>query len=76
MNNNPVHDIQLPSLSKSFTIHDTLNNLDKFITDIILYLAYGIAILCAFKLSIFILNGRATKSYMGTSSLDNSPLLY
>jgi len=66
--------IQLPTQDKS--LKTTFEFLDKFIIDIILYLAYGIAILCGFKFVIYILNGFATKSYMGASALDDSSFRY
>jgi hypothetical protein len=61
--------IQLPSQEKS--LKTTLELLDKFIVDIILYLVYGTAILSGLKFIIHILNGFASKSYMGASTLDN-----
>ena len=59
-------------LPKEHSIRIILEHLDKLITDIILYVAYGIAILSGLKFIIFILNGFTPKSYMGPSSLDNS----
>lgn len=71
-----IHEIniELPPFVKSHSLTDILFSLDKLITDIILYICYGIAILCGFKFIIYIVNGFATKSYMGAKSLDDTPL--
>jgi hypothetical protein len=50
----------------------TLELFNKLLTDIVLYLSYGIAILCGLKFIIYIVNGFASKSYMGPTALDNS----
>ncbi len=71
---NSLSTIHIPSQDKS--LKTTFEFLDKFIVDIILYLAYGIAILCGLKFIIYILNGFASKSYMGTSALDDSSFSY
>jgi hypothetical protein len=68
---NSINDIQFPKTSASLS--DTLDLLDKMVSNIILYVAYVIAILCGFKFVIYILNGFTSKSYMGPSSLDDSP---
>jgi hypothetical protein len=68
--------IQLPQLSGNYNIKTTLDFLDKFIIDIILYLSYGIAVLCGFKFIIYILNGFTSESYMGATSLANPPLFH
>jgi hypothetical protein len=64
-------DIQLPSISSNYNLTTTFDFLDKFIADIILWLAYGIAVLCVFKFFIYILNGFASKPYMGAEALAN-----
>jgi hypothetical protein len=68
-------DIELPPLAKTRVWKDTFNFLDEFIKDIILYLCYGIAILCGFKFIIYIVNGFTTKSYLGPQSLDDSSFI-
>jgi hypothetical protein len=50
----------------------TLELFNQLLTDIVLYLSYGIAILCGLKFIIYILNGFASKSYMGSTAMDNS----
>lgn len=59
-------DIQLPTQSNLQGLNNILNNLDKLLIDIILYLAYGIAIVSGFKFTVNIINGFTTDSYMGT----------
>lgn len=66
------NDIQLPILPKGIAMHNTFIFLDKLLADIILYIAYTIAVLCGFKFIIYILNGFTTKSYMGASAVDDS----
>jgi hypothetical protein len=68
-------DIELPPSVKPRMFKDTLVFLDEFIKDIILYLSYGIAILCGFKFIIYIVNGFTTKSYMGPQSMDDSSFI-
>ena len=68
---NNINDIQFPKTSASLS--DTLDLLDKMISNIILYIAYVIAILCGFKFVIYLLNGFTSKPYMGPASLDDSP---
>jgi hypothetical protein len=65
-------DIELPPIAKTKTYIDILESLDGMIEGILIYLCYGIAILCGFKFIIYILNGFATKSHMGASSMDDS----
>ena len=69
---NSFNDIQFPTQTTTTSLKTTLDLLDKFITDVILYFAYGIAILSAFKFIIYLINGFTTKSYMGSSTMDNS----
>jgi hypothetical protein len=70
--NTPNFDIELPTLSKGKMWGDILGSLDTMIEGILLYLCYGIALLCGFKFIIYILNGFASKSYMGTSIVDDT----
>jgi len=67
---NSINDIQLPVTRAS--LQSTFDFLDKLLADIILYIAYVIAVLSGFKFIIYILNGFSTKSFMGTSALDDS----
>ena len=64
----------LLSIPKGAALKSTLEYLDKFVIDLILYLCYGIAILCGFKFIIYIVNGFTTKSYMGPTTLDDTSL--
>ena len=73
--NSSINDIRLPSLSNRLALKSTFEFIDELIRDIILYFAYGIALLCGFKFIIYILNGFATKSYMGSAAMDDSSLL-
>jgi hypothetical protein len=57
--------IQLPAQTSVEGLHGLLTNLDKLLVDIILYLAYGIAAVSAFKIAINIINGFTSKPYMG-----------
>jgi hypothetical protein len=75
MNFPPGIDIELPPIAKSRMWKDTLNTFDELISDIIIYICYGIAILCGFKFIIYIINGFTTKSYMGPQSLDDSSFI-
>ena len=68
------NDIELPSLPKGLALQNTFEFLDELVTNIILYFAYGIALLCSFKLFIYILNGFASKSYMGARVVDDLTL--
>jgi hypothetical protein len=72
---NSINDIQLPSLPKGFALRSTFEFIDELVTDIILYFAYGIALLCGFKFVIYILNGFTTKSHMGSASMDDSSFI-
>lgn len=65
-------DIELPSIAKAKIHIDILEGLDQMINDLLIYICYGIALLCGFKFIIYILNGFATKSYMGATTVDNS----
>jgi hypothetical protein len=67
---NALNDIQFP---KTSSLSDTFDLLDKLVTDIILYIIYGVAVLCGFKFVLYLLNGFTSKSYMGPASLDDSP---
>ena len=67
---NSIDEIYFPFQTNGNTLKSTLEFLDKFITDIILYFAYISAILCIFKFVVYLINGFTTKSYMGTSALD------
>ena len=73
--NSSINDIQLPNLPNRLTLKSTFEFIDELIKDIILYFAYGIALLCGFKFIIYILNGFATKSYMGSPAMDDSSFL-
>jgi hypothetical protein len=75
MNLPPGIDIELPPLAKARIWKDTLSALDEMINDFIIYICYGIALLCGFKFIIYIVNGFTTKSYMGTSTLDDSSFI-
>lgn len=75
MNFPPGIDIELPPLAKLRIWKDTLTFIDEFIKDIILYLSYGIAILCGFKFIIYIINGFTTKSNMGPQYMDDSSFI-
>ena len=72
MNIPPQIDIELPPIAKTRVWTDILTSLNEMITDIILYICYGIALLCGFKFIIYIVNGFATKSYMGPTTMGNS----
>jgi hypothetical protein len=74
MNLPPGIDIELPPLAKARIWKDTLSALDEMINDFIIYICYGIALLCGFKFIIYIVNGFTTKSYMGPSTMDDSSL--
>jgi hypothetical protein len=72
MNIPPMIDIELPPLAKARIWTDIFSSLDELIEDIMIYICYGIALLCGFKFIIYIVNGFTSKSYMGTSTLDDS----
>jgi hypothetical protein len=75
MHISPGIDIELPPLAKAHIWTDILKSLDRLIEDFIIYIAYIIAVLCGFKFIIYIVNGFATKSYMGAKSLDDSSFM-
>jgi hypothetical protein len=58
--------IQLPVTTGAQGLHEILLNLDKLLIDIILYLAYGIAAISIFKFAVNIVNGFASKPYLGS----------
>ncbi len=70
---NSINDIEFPSLPKGLALRSTFEFIDELVTNIILYFSYGIALLCAFKFTIYILNGFTSKSYMGPPSVDDTP---
>lgn len=76
MNIPPQIDIELPPLAKKRIFTDILKTLDELIEDIIIYICYGIAILCGFKFILYIVNGFTTKSSMGAQSLDDTSFRY
>jgi hypothetical protein len=45
--------------------------LQQMVTDGILYLAYGIAILCTFKFVLYLVNGVTSDAHMGARSMDD-----
>jgi hypothetical protein len=53
-------------------ISNTMELLIKLLTDGILLLGNGIAILCILKFIISVINGFATKSHMGTSIMEDT----
>jgi hypothetical protein len=75
MNLPPGIDIELPPLAKARIWKDTLSALDEMINDFIIYICYGIALLCGFKFIIYIVNGFTTKPHMGPSTLDDSSFI-
>lgn len=68
--NIPQIDIVLPPAAKARVFTDILDSLSELFTDLMIYLCYGIALLCGLKFIIYILNGIAAKSHLGTQSLD------
>ncbi len=66
------HDIILPDVTKGRDLKNVFESFDKLIENIILYLAYAIAVLCGLKFVISFINGFTTKSYMGSTALDDS----
>ena len=66
------NDIVFPSIPKSEALKSSLEFLNNLIQDCILYLAYGIALLSVFKFIVYLVNGFATKSYMGSAFMDDS----
>jgi hypothetical protein len=75
MNFSTQLDIELPSPPKSHILKDICISLNTLIEDIIIYIAYIIAVICGFKFIIYIVNGFATKSYMGSQSMDDSSFI-
>ena len=67
-------DIELPPIAKAKLWVDAFESFDQMISDILIYVCYVIAVLCGIKFIIYILNGFATKSYMGTSSMGDTSL--
>jgi hypothetical protein len=59
------YDIQLPIHTTFQGLNSILTNLDRLLIDIILYLAYGIALVSGLKFVINIVNGFASNSHMG-----------
>lgn len=58
--------IHIPQQTSIQGLRGLLNNLDKLLVDIILYLAYGIAAVSAFKFTINIINGITSNPYLGS----------
>ncbi len=67
-------EIEFPIKSTN-DLSSTMELLIKFLTDGILLLANGIAILCILKFIISLINGFATKSYMGTSIMEDTSFI-
>jgi len=53
------------------SFHDSLHMLQRLTTDCILYLAYGIAILCSFKIILHMINGVTSNAHMGARVMDD-----
>jgi len=53
------------------SLGDSLDMLQRLTTDGILYLAYGIAILCAFKIILYMINGVTSNTRMGARVMDD-----
>ncbi len=68
-------DIEFPQQTNESNLQSILTNLDNLLIDCILYLAYTTAILSAFKFFIYIINGYASKSYLGSTSLDDTSFI-
>ena len=64
-------EIQFPVKSTN-DLSSTMELLKQFFTDGILLLANGIAILSILKFIVGLINGFATKSYMGSSAMDDT----
>lgn len=60
-----------PSTSMFHSLRDSLNMLQRLLTDGVLYLAYGIAILCAFKFVLYMVNGVTSDTSMGARIMDD-----
>jgi hypothetical protein len=65
-------DIILPETNKYNEFNSIIRSVNMMLTDLILYLSYGIAILSGLKIIIHILNGFTSKPDMGAASLDNT----
>lgn len=59
----------LPSQANS--LRDSLDMLQRLLTDGVLYLAYGIAILCACKFVLSMINGVTSDARMGARTMDD-----
>lgn len=64
-------EIEFPIKSTN-ELTNTMELLITFLTDGILLLGNGIAILCILKFIISVINGFATKSHMGASIMENT----
>ncbi len=64
--------IELPTISMKGSFHHALQMFQLLLTDFILYLSYGIAILSVLKFLVFLINGVATDTSMGSSVMDDS----
>jgi len=53
------------------SLGDSLEMLQRLTTDGILYLAYGIAILCSFKIILHMINGVTSNARMGSRVMDD-----
>ena len=60
------------SASTAQSIRDSITMLQQLVTDGVLYLAYGIAILCAFKFVLYMVNGVTSDKHMGARIMDDS----
>jgi len=73
----PSSDVSIGSVatlsSTIRSIHDSIDMLQQLVTDGVLYLAYGIAILCGFKFILYLINGITSNTRMGARSVDDSP---
>jgi hypothetical protein len=71
MNPSPIT-ISLPTSSFSSYLHEIGEMSSLFISNILIYLCYFIAILCGLKFMIYMLNGISSNTHMGSRSLDDS----
>ena len=65
-------EIELPVENTVSSIRRSLDLFSSMLTDGILYLGYGIAILSILKFIINQVNGFASESYLGSSTLEDS----
>jgi membrane protein insertase Oxa1/YidC/SpoIIIJ len=72
MDRTSLSSIELPTVSISGSFHDMLQLFQLLLNDFILYLSYGIAILCALKFLTFIINGITSNTTMGSRTMDDS----